>query len=209
LSPSPERLDHLPGGVGARADVPYFALPDQVVQRTQGLVDGHRGLGTVDLIEVDVIGLQTAQTVFTGFHDVKASIAPGIRIRVVHLAVHFGREEDFVALTALFERDTCYRLAFAAPIDVGGIDKVTAPLQKAVDHSRRFALFRFPSEGHRAQTQHTHLRPGTSQRSRFHPMSPLFFACVQALPPLYAHDRVLLHDRPLDRILWKVMSRVV
>ena len=53
--------DH-PGRVGRAADVADLAGPDQVVQRPQGFVERHLGRGAMQLIEVDVVGLQALRS---------------------------------------------------------------------------------------------------------------------------------------------------
>jgi len=39
-------------------------------QRTPGLLDGHFGVDTVELVEVDVVGAETAQALVDGLADV-------------------------------------------------------------------------------------------------------------------------------------------
>jgi hypothetical protein len=51
----PLRLDHLLSGEGRRAEVPDLAERLEVGQRAQGLLDVRVRLGSVDLVQVDVI----------------------------------------------------------------------------------------------------------------------------------------------------------
>jgi hypothetical protein len=55
----------------------------------------------VDLVQVDVVGLQAPQRVLDLGHDPAPGVASLIWI-LAHRAVHFGREDDVVA--APFER---------------------------------------------------------------------------------------------------------
>jgi len=51
-------LGKLPGIHGARADVPHLAAPHEVVQRAHGLLGGRVRIIAVDLVQVDVVGLE-------------------------------------------------------------------------------------------------------------------------------------------------------
>ena len=66
-----ERFHHHPGRVSGAADVEHLARVHQVVERAQRFVVGHRRRA-VQLVQVNVVGLQTAQRVFTRFDDVIA-----------------------------------------------------------------------------------------------------------------------------------------
>ena len=88
----------------------------------------------MDLIQVDMIGLQTPQAVLARLDDIEARVAPGIRVGIVHFAVALGRQENTVALAAVFERNPGDGLRFAASVDIGGIDKIAALLQEVVNH---------------------------------------------------------------------------
>jgi hypothetical protein len=61
LAGRPLRLDDLAGAVGRGARVADLALPDEVGQRAEGLLDVGVGLGAVDLVEVDVVGAEAPQ----------------------------------------------------------------------------------------------------------------------------------------------------
>jgi hypothetical protein len=169
----PQRLDHLPRGVRARADVAHLALADQVVERAQRLVDRDAALRAVDLVQVDVVGLQAAEAVLTGLHDVEAGVPPGVGVGVVHLAVDLGRQKHPVPLAALLERHAGHRFRLAAPVHVRGVDEVAAGVEEPVDHPARLVLLGLPPEGHHAQAPDAHLRPGAPQRSVFHAFSSL------------------------------------
>src|SRR5690606_21185736 len=57
----PQRLDDLPRGEGRAADVANLSLPDEIVEGAERLVDGAVGVRPVNLVEIDVVGLQTLQ----------------------------------------------------------------------------------------------------------------------------------------------------
>ena len=115
-----------------RADVAHLAGADEVVERAQRLVDGDVGLRAVDLVEVDVVGLQAAQAGFALLDDVAAAVAHVVGA-FAHHAVHLGGEDDVVALAVALERLAGDLLAAAAAVDVGGVEEVDAGVEGAVD----------------------------------------------------------------------------
>jgi hypothetical protein len=66
----------------------------------------------VDLVEVDVVGLQAAQARFALLDDVAAAV-PQIVDAVAHLAVDLCGQDDLVALAVPFQR--LARHLFARP----------------------------------------------------------------------------------------------
>ena len=66
---------HLIGQEVRAAGVADLALAHQVVQRAQGLVDRRVRVVAVQLVQVDVVGLQPAQRRVDGGHDVLAGVA--------------------------------------------------------------------------------------------------------------------------------------
>jgi hypothetical protein len=79
------------------------------------------GSGYVDLVEVDVVGLQATQRVLDRGYDPapRGSLPIGI---VAHRATELGREDD--AVTTPFEH-LAHDL-FGVAVGVGGVDKVDA-----------------------------------------------------------------------------------
>ena len=63
-------LDDLPGRQGRAADVTDLALPDEVVQRPQCLLDRGLRVGLVLLVEVDPVGPESAKARLGLGHDV-------------------------------------------------------------------------------------------------------------------------------------------
>src|SRR5262249_28350509 len=57
----PERAGETPGDVVRRADVTHLALTNEIVKRAQRLVERRVRIVPVRLIEIDVVGLQTAE----------------------------------------------------------------------------------------------------------------------------------------------------
>jgi two-component system chemotaxis response regulator CheY len=68
----PLGVDDLPRGEVAVAHIAHFALADEIVQRLQRLQNGCIGVRPMDLIQVDVVGLQAAQAGLDRSKDVVA-----------------------------------------------------------------------------------------------------------------------------------------
>ena len=156
----PQRLDQLPGGIGGGADVAHLAGTDQVVQRAQRLVDRRVGAGAVDLVKVDVVGLQAAQAGFALFDDVAAAVAVRVGVIVVHHAVDLGRQHHLLALAVALEGLAGDFLAAPAAVDVGRIQEVDAGVERAVDDGIGVGGFCSAAEHHAAQAERTHLDRG-------------------------------------------------
>src|SRR5690606_29838011 len=87
----PKRLDDLPRGEHARADIAHLAGADQVVERTQRLVDRDIGHRAVKLIEIDPIGLEPFEGRLARLDDVPAAQAARARIVRGHRSANLPR----------------------------------------------------------------------------------------------------------------------
>src|SRR5215472_2388727 len=58
-----ERLGQLPGSKVTASDVAYLSRANQVSERLERFLLGRLGVGSVQLIEIDVVGVQAAQTI--------------------------------------------------------------------------------------------------------------------------------------------------
>ena len=93
------RVDHLRGEV-ARADLAHLPGAHELLERTQCLLDRCRRIGDVQLVEVDAIGAEPAQTVVGGALYVRAARA---------LVVLVDLAPNFVAMIASSRRPTSAR----------------------------------------------------------------------------------------------------
>src|SRR5258708_7855523 len=100
----PERLapadgaDQLLGEEVRGAYVPDLSGVDEVVQGAQGLVDRRRRVVSVQLVQVNVVGLEATQRGVEGGHDVLPGIA-GVKGRRSGRYEAFGRHDETVPLT--------------------------------------------------------------------------------------------------------------
>ncbi|MEJ7605704.1 MAG: hypothetical protein WKF37_05430, partial [Bryobacteraceae bacterium] len=88
-----EHTGELPGEHRRSAKVTNFAAADQIIESFQGFFDRSFVIEAMDLVEVDVIGLETAQAVFDSVHDVLAGQAALVGI-VSHGVEDFGGDDD-------------------------------------------------------------------------------------------------------------------
>ena len=105
---------------------------DQVRERGKRFLDVGARVRPVDLVQVDVVGLQAAQRVLDRGHDPapRGTLVVGI---VAYRTAELGREDDAVA--APLER-----LAhdyFGLAVCVGGVDEVDSRVQRLVDDADR------------------------------------------------------------------------
>jgi hypothetical protein len=128
-----DRFHGLPRGQVAVTDVARFAALHHVVEGAHGLLDGRVEISAVDLVEVDVVQLQTLQAGVDGRHDVAAGQAD-----LVHSgsgpAADLGRDDDLVARPLeRGERRADMPLRFSLRIDVRRVDEVHAGVERRPD----------------------------------------------------------------------------
>ena len=78
------------------ADIECLARAHYLVQRLQRLFDRGMRIETVDLVKIDIVGLQTAQAVIDGVHDVLAGKTLLVGI-VPHGIEDLGGNHEFVS----------------------------------------------------------------------------------------------------------------
>ncbi len=148
----------------------YLPGADQVGQDREGLLHVRVRVGPVDLVEVDVVGAQTAQRVLDGGGEP----TPGGTLPVGVLTrgpAGLGGEDDVV--TAALERlaDDLLRVA----VGVGGVDDVDARVEGLVNdpHGVRGVGVADPGGEHqRAQGVGADLDPGPAEGAVPHGMTP-------------------------------------
>ena len=120
-------------------DLAHEALADEIVQHGEGVRDRHGGVGLVQLIQVDVVGLESLEAVVQ-----RATHVGGRRAHLVrrHLHPELGREHDPIATAG--EDPTEERLAASATVDVGRVEEGHAGVQRCIDDAPR-AVFVDPA----------------------------------------------------------------
>jgi hypothetical protein len=117
------------------ADVADLALANEVVERTQRLLDRRQRIIVVLLVEIDVVGLQPLQARLDCIHDVAPRRALFGAVGCHRLGI-FGGEHDVLAAVA--EHGAQHGLGAAHfRIDVGGVEQGDAEVDRLVDHLAR------------------------------------------------------------------------
>src|SRR6266849_3346598 len=91
-----ERL-HLLGEVVADSDRTDAPVPVQRVERFRGLLEGHQGVGPVDLVDVDVLGAKTPERLADLLHDSSAARVPDHVGAAAPLEANLGGQDDAIA----------------------------------------------------------------------------------------------------------------
>ncbi len=163
----PAGLDDELGRVRRAARVADLAGAHEVVERRQRVLDVGPGVGSVHLVEVDVVGAEAAQRVLDLAGDPAAAVAGAVR-SLPHRPVELRRQHHVVATSG--ERLADDRLGLAARVHVGGVDEVDPGVEGAMDD--RHAVVVVPvahrPEHHGAEAQLADLDPGVPQRPRAH-----------------------------------------
>ena len=193
---------HAPGAFVRQADMADFAGLDQFGQRRQRLFDRHAvmlrlvlvgadaetvgdAVGPVDLVEVDVVGLQPRQAGLDRREEVGA-IQP--RLAIAHPAEAAGRRTDDlagedhpVALAARLEPAADHLLRLA--VGVGGgrdgvhlrrVPEIDAAVERGVHLGMAFGLGVLAAPGHGAQADGADRQAGSAERTILHPERSLF-----------------------------------
>src|SRR3569832_593821 len=190
-----EKLHDAPRRFFGDADVADLARAHQLAQCVQGLGDGHGvvvrvvliaemaeevglAVGPVQLIEVDVIGLQAFQAGVEGEAEV---VGIETRIAVAYpgefgaAACGLGREDHVLTAMALLEpaADVFLRSAVGLGpgrhrVHLGGVNEIDTRLEGIIELLVRLGLAVLLAEGHGTETHRAHLDVGVSQMTVFH-----------------------------------------
>ena len=164
---------HLPRPEVAGAGGAHQAARDEVVERAQRLLDRRGAVGTVQLVEVDVVGAETGEARLARGDDVVVRQRAGTTLAEADL----GGDEHVVAPVADGGAEDLLRLP--ERVHVGGVDQVHARVEGAVDHHAGVALVdggdrrHAGTERHRAERQLRDLEPTRAEAPPFHGFSLL------------------------------------
>ena len=145
---------------------------DEVVERAERLVDRGCWIEPVELVEVDVVGLQTAQGCVDRVKDVPPGV-PGVEgRRPGRFEALRGKDETVPSSQQPATEDllgaTLGCKVAAERIGVRGVDEVDAALRSPIEDRDRGGLVALQSEGHRPKTELRHLKAGPSQSGVIH-----------------------------------------
>ena len=171
----PVRLGQPPRREVGATDVAHLALAHEVVQRAQRFLDRGARIETVDLIQVDPVGAQAAQTVLDGGHDVAAGAAL-FHADVVHRIAELGGQDDVFAAVAEHLTHRGFGTATLA-IGVGGVEQSDAEIDGFVDDGAGRLEVDAAAEIVAAEADGGHEQAGRAQISDFHRL------CSSVRPP--------------------------
>ena len=167
----PLRLHDLRGRERRRAEVEDLAGPLQVGERVERLLDLGVGRGAVDLVQVDVVGLQPAQARLDLAHQPAPAVAALVGV-LAHRPVRLGRQHDVLAAALQGLADDL--LGLPRRVHVGGVDDVDPGVERRVDDPDGVVVVGVAprAEHHRAERERADLDAGTAERAHLHAAQP-------------------------------------
>ncbi len=122
-------------------------------------------VGRVEVVEVEVVGLQTREAFVDGAENGFAREAVLVR-RVAHLEEDFAGQDDLVA--AALERVAEQRFRDTRVVHVGGVEEVDAGVEAAVDDLVGARLIERLAEGHGAEAEAGDVEVGVGKGAVVH-----------------------------------------
>ncbi len=172
----PQRTCELPGCQVAGADGAHRTLAHQVVEGAKGGLQRRERVETVDLVEVQVVGLEPLQAAVHLVDDVSAA-QPRLVDAGRHAPAHLAGQHHLAAVhPQVLEGLAQQPFAGAHGIDVGGVEEVHAAFERAPHQGGRLRLLlaadglpdALAAEGHGAEAQLRDQRSGPAEGSIAH-----------------------------------------
>lgn len=139
----------------------------------------HRSVGEMDLVEVDIVGLQPLQALVDGFLDLPA-IDPSRPLIVAEPVIgraadHLGGEDHLVAIAARLKPSADDPLGRALRlrrgrdrIELGRVEEVHALVERVIHLLMPLGLRVLLTPGHRARADRRDLEIGAAETAVFH-----------------------------------------
>src|SRR5580698_4544227 len=164
----------MPAGEIGAGDVTYLAAAYQGVQGIERLLYRGERVEAVQMVDVDVVRSQAAETRLAGMHEMQAAGADLVRT-VTHGEGGFGRYEHLIATAG--DRLTENLLRSPSRVNIGRVEEVYSRFQTDVDQARSLGNISRPprseklaltAKGRCTKTKHRHLQTRMSKSSEFH-----------------------------------------
>src|SRR5882672_8493651 len=164
----------MPAGKIRAGNIADLSGLNQAVERAQYFLDGGEGVESVKMVDVDVIGAQTAQTGFAGLDQVMSRRAQVIR-PFPHPKCGFRGNQNLVAAPRNRFAQNFLREAFR--VNVGGVKQVDAGLETDRDEAGGFGhvagapaaeKLRTSTKRAGAKTEGGNFQSRTAKLSKFH-----------------------------------------
>ena len=150
--------------------VAHLALLHQPLHSANSVLDRHRRINAVLVIQVDHLHTQPGEAFITCFdHIFRAAVGAGLAIGHVHIAKLAG--DDRLFAIAVGERAAQQLLVLALGISVGGVEKISARVQGRAHRGNGLSLVHRTVEvghGHTAQAQRRDLQPAFTELPSLH-----------------------------------------
>ena len=117
------------------ADLADLPFADQAVEGSERVGDRGRGVGLVELVQIDTVGAQPPEAVLESAPDVGGCCAPA---RPIDLHPELRRDDD--AIPPTLQDPSEERLALCAAVDVRRVEEGHAGFERGVDDASRSAL---------------------------------------------------------------------
>jgi len=159
----PLRFHDLRGGDRRGAERADLAGVDEIRKHPERLVDVRVRVEAVDLVEIDPVGVEPAQTVLDRLRDPAPGGSAVVRV-LTERQTDLRGEHDVVA-AAVGQGLADDRLRLPGRVEVGRVDEVDAGVERAVDDPDRVVVVTVAerAEHHRAEAQLTDRDAGASQ----------------------------------------------
>ncbi len=153
--------------------MPHLAGIDELGHRADRLLDRHRLVDAVLVVQIDVLDAEVRERPVDRLAHVLGTPDDRATAVGIHVVPELGREYDLVTPPRDRAADELLVLAHAMPVDVGGVEEEDPELERAMDRRDRLLFVgravprRHP---HAAEALRGDLEP-LSERSRFHRVS--------------------------------------
>ena len=146
----PMHFADLPAGVVRGRHVTNLAFANQSIHRIQRLFYGNAVIRLVQVIDIEVVRLESPQTIFNRAKNSALGKSTFIRT-LAHLVVNLGRQDQVFTLTA--NRIPQQPLRFTVLIGVGAVEKINTSRDASLYHANGGRLIDWFAEGHCPQAE--------------------------------------------------------
>ena len=107
-------------------------MANQVVKRAQGLFNRRQRIVGVKLVQIDPVGVETAQAVFDGIHDVAPRSALQSAV-IAHRKTELGGDHHILAARAERVSEKLFRRS--PPVAIRRVEQSDAGIERLVHHT--------------------------------------------------------------------------
>jgi hypothetical protein len=135
--------------MGGRSDISHLSVSDQKIKGSEGLFLGNVEIGSVEKIDIDIIGLQSLQTVLTALNDMVLRI-PGVIRPGARFHKDLAGDEDFLSFSIPAKGLSKDLFTLPTRIDIGAIEEIDPGFKGSFNDLKGFLPIGWTSEIHRS-----------------------------------------------------------